>query len=65
MRRYRNKKRTKQDKRAAATQFVIMSGKSDAEKVRSLVASYGFREAEAHAFIKDQRERSLRFGVSP
>lgn len=57
-RRYGNKTRTKADKRAAATQFIIMSNKGDDEKVRALVASYGFSEPEARAYIMKVSARS-------
>lgn len=63
-RQYGNKARTKADKRAAALQFITWSDKSDAEKVQSLVASYGFREAEAYKFIREQRRKASGFGVS-
>lgn len=50
-RRYGAKKRTQADKRAAALQFVIMADRTDADKVRALVASYGFTQPEAEAFV--------------
>lgn len=52
-RRYGNKARTKADKRAAALQFVILSDKPASDKVRSLVASYGFTQPQAEAFVKE------------
>lgn len=51
-RRYGAKKRTKADKQAAALQFVVMSNRRDDEKVRALVASYGFTLPEAEAFVR-------------
>lgn len=52
MRRYGNPIRTKKDKRAMALQFVVMSSRTDEEKVQSLVSSYGFTEPEAHEFVR-------------
>lgn len=52
MRRYGSPKRTKADKRAAAMAFVIMANKSEAEKIDSLVRSYGFSESDARALVR-------------
>lgn len=63
MSRFRKPQRTKADKRAAAMQFVVMSPRSDAEKVASLVSSYGFKPHEAWEFVYEQKTRMLGHGV--
>lgn len=52
-RRYGSKQQTKQAKRTAALQFVVMSDRSAEEKVRALVASYGFTPPEAEFFVAE------------
>jgi hypothetical protein len=52
-RRYGSKQQTKQAKRTAALQMVVMSDRSDEDKVRALVASYGFSEPEATFFVAE------------
>lgn len=55
MTRFPKRARTKADKRAAALAFVTWSEKPDAEKVASLVASYGFSEPDAREFVREQK----------
>lgn len=51
------------DKRVAALLFVTMSEKPDADKVASLVASYGFSPSEASAFVREAKDRNNAHGV--
>lgn len=46
------KRRTAADKASAALQFAVMADRSDAEKVATLVRSYGMTEPQAVALVE-------------
>lgn len=51
-RRYGSPKRTAADKATAALQFAVMADRTDAEKVETLMRSYGMSEPDAVALVK-------------